>query len=196
MLQEPDWSHSKNRIIEHAHAAVVDFADQHPDVECSAFALAADFLYGDLFICFDTIENSLREARRHALDSATELSRVVRGEIVRNSLVDVIKKNNVRMHCSSSSEFAFPRYRLLHFTEWEAFFGDDDLPEEYDCNEPVIRLLVDAYDKLLDSRVFNRLKLSSPFYLCLDSAGELKLSVIHILNWPMNSESNARVPGR
>src|SRR5438309_9095107 len=46
--------------------ALQSFARQHPEEEFSFFAYRADYCYGRIDLCLDTLSNALRKGKEHA----------------------------------------------------------------------------------------------------------------------------------
>src|SRR5207249_2904754 len=64
-MSEPNWKQSEEVLFQKGKEAILRFADEHPDEICSFFAIYSDFCYGDVAFTFDTLDNSLLQAKRN-----------------------------------------------------------------------------------------------------------------------------------
>ena len=64
-MSVPNWKQSEEILFEKGKEAILRFADEHRDEVCSFFAIYSNFCYGDVAFMFDTLDNSLLQAKRH-----------------------------------------------------------------------------------------------------------------------------------
>jgi hypothetical protein len=206
-MSEPDWKQSEEILFQKAKAAVLRFAGEHPDEICSFFAVYSDFCYGDVAFMFDTLDNSLLEAKRneeHLVrrwrdwfgDEAHQRDpRFFRPawELAYSTFTGPIRARERIDDYNVFGRFKYDAYSLVDFADWRAYFESDEYmkmddaeresgkPDSFEGN--VILLIWRAMDRLINDGVFRNLTTSSPFRVGFQFH-DAELVVLRILNWP------------
>src|SRR5262249_18291711 len=200
---EPNWNHAQDVVVTKSQEAIARFATEHPKELCSFFALGVDYLSGDMAIDFDTLENSLTQAKRHQRQVVKDWSATF-GPPNREAAALLAmagakepraweeprhyferESSKIIDHSPSAGYFKYQNFARVEFPEWEQYFSSDDVPDKPDPERHVILLLYRALEKLVESNAFAKLSMASPFRVGFELADDnLGLVVTRILNWP------------
>lgn len=184
MLKEPDWDAAEALLIEEGNRAIENFSAMHAAEPCSFFAFCVDYCFGDVVICFDTYDNSLLHAKRYEVQTLKAWDAAFGGEGSWANAKDQLLRRRLCSYNPHTSEFTFPNFATVHFSDWEGYFLNDQRPEQPDPLGHVIALMHKVVSELVSSRSFDGLALSSPFRIGVEFAEELGLVVMRLLNWP------------
>ena len=203
----PDWKQSEEVLFQKGKEAIFRFAEEHPDEVCSFFAIYSDFCYGDVAFMFDTLDNSLLEAKRHEGhlvkrwqdwfddDSQHRDPRFFRPawELAYTSFSSPLRGRKRIDDYNAFGSFKYESYLVVDFADWRAYFESDEFmarvssedeprkPDPFEGN--VILLIWKVIERLLHEGMFQKLTLSSPFRVGFQFH-DAELVVLRILNWP------------
>lgn len=181
----PDWDTSETVLVEEGNAAIRKFAARHPNEQCSFFAFSVDYCFGDIAICFDTIDNSILHARRHEAQATKSRAAAFAGERGWENAKYYIQRDRLCSHSPHTANFKYPDFATLRFPEWEEYYSRNRLPESPDPLGHVIVILHKAICRMSASRTFDQLTISSPFRVGAEfPRDDLGLVVMKLLNWP------------
>jgi hypothetical protein len=185
MLKEPDWDAAESLLVEEGNRAIEDFSAKYAAELCSCFAFSVDYCFGDVVICFDTNDNSLLHAKRHEARALKSWDAALGGERGWENAQYYLQRDRLCSHNPHTADFKYANFAKLHLSDWEGYFGDDQLPERPDSLGHVIVLMHKAVSKLVAARSFDRLVMSSPFRVGVEfPRDDLGLVVMRVLNWP------------
>jgi hypothetical protein len=185
MLKEPDWDAAEALLIEEGSRAIENFSAKNPAELCSFFAFSVDYCFGDVVICFDTNDNSLLHAKRHEARTLKSWDGALCGERGWENAQYYIQRDRLCSYNPHTADFKYPDFARLHFSDWEGYFGNDQLPEHPAPLGHVIVLMHKVICKLVETRSFDGLAMSSPFRVGVEfPRDDLGLVVMRLLNWP------------
>jgi hypothetical protein len=184
MLKEPDWEAAEDVIVEEAKKAIATFSNTHADELCSFFAFSVDYCFGDVVVCFDTYDNSLLHAQRNEVQSVRRWDAAFGSERGWENAKHVLLRHRLCSYNPHSAEFKYPSFATVHFSEWDTYFSNEQRPEHPDPLGHAIVLMHKVISRLVSSRSFDGLVLSSPFRVGAEFSEELGLVVMRLLNWP------------
>lgn len=189
-MLEPDWDAAEALLIEESRRAIENFSAKHGAELCSFFAFSIDYCFGDVAICFDTNDNSLLHAKRHEARILKARDAILGGERGWENAQFYIQRERLCSYNPHTADFTYPDFASLHCSDWEAYFGNDQLPERPDPLGHVIVLMYKVVSKLVAACSFDRLALSSPFRVGVEfPRDDLGLIVMRVLNWPSHQGS-------
>lgn len=191
-VSEPDWQAAEDRIVVETTSAIERFAREHPNEVCSCLAFAVDCCYGDVVLCFDTLQNSLAQAKRHQRevlkDWELNLGKEHGWEEAEYYLTRTHTHNRIVEYTPYPvDDFKYGSVSILHFDDWDEYFGSTERDDqERNPIGHVIVLMHNVVNRLVSSGVFEQLALSSPFRVGVDfiEVKEPGIIVMRILNWP------------
>jgi len=187
MFKMPNWDATEALLIEEASRAIEHFSARNATDLCSFFAFSVDYFFGDVVICFDTIDNSLLYAKRQEIQTLKARDAALCGERGWENAIYYIQRDRLCSYNPHTADFKYPDFARLHISDWEEYFGNDQLPERPDPLGHVIVLMHKAISKLVATRAFDRLKMVSPFRVGVEfPRDELGLVVMKLLNWPLH----------
>lgn len=207
-MSEPDWKQSEATLFEKGKEAIARFASEHPDEICSFFAIYSDFCYGEVSFTFDTLDNSLLQAKRHE-------QRLVRQwrewfgkeadqrdpkffrrawELAYTTFSSPVRGRQRIDDYNTFDAFKYEAYSLVEIADWRECFENMEVSEdstgiENEASSPdpfegnVILVIWNVIERLINEDVFSQLSLSSPFRLGF-RFHDSELVVLRILNWP------------
>jgi hypothetical protein len=185
VLSEPDWDVAEALLTEAGRNAIENFSANHTAEPCCFCAFSVDYCFGDVVICFDTIDNSLLHAKRHEAHTLNARDTALRGERGWENAKYYLQRSWLCSYNPHTTDFKYPDFTRVHFSDWEGYFGDDQLSELPDPLGHIIVLMHKVIDKLVADRSFDRLSMSSPFRLGVEfPRDDLGLVVMRLLNWP------------
>jgi hypothetical protein len=184
MLKEPAWDAAEALLVEEAERAIANFSTNHPADLCSFFAFSVDYCFGDIVICFDTYDNSLLHAKRNEVQTLKAWDAAFSDKRAWENAKYYLRRHGLCSYNPHTAEFKYPNFVTLHFSDWEGYFLNEQRPEHPDPLGHVIVLMHKVVSKLVSSRSFDRLVLSSPFYVGVEFSEDLGLVVMRLLNWP------------
>jgi hypothetical protein len=185
ILNEPDWNAAEAVLVEKSRSAIEHFATQHPAELCSFVAFSVDYCFGEVVICFDTYDNSLLHAKRYEARTLKTWNGVLCEDRGWENAHYYIQRDRLSSHNPHTADFKYHHFARLHFSEWEAYFGNDQLPESPDPLGHVIVLLHKVISKLVAAHSFDQLKMTSPFRVGAEfPRDDHDLIVMRLLNWP------------
>ena len=184
MVKEPEWDVAQSLLVQESNRAIESFSVKHPAELCSCFALCVDYCFGDVVICFDTYDNSLLHAKRHEVQTLKAWDAAFAGESSWANAKDHFLRRRLDSYNARTSEFKFPSFAAVHFSDWEGYFLNDERLDQPDPLGQVIVLMHKVVSDLVLFRSFDKLVLSSPFRIGVEFAEELGLVVMRLLNWP------------
>jgi hypothetical protein len=173
-------------------AIISKFAAEHPNELFSSFAYTVDSLYTGVALNFDTLENSLKEAQReeqYQVKHRNRLFATERGwEDARYQVAHHINRID---DCNLRGPFQYDLVAFVELPVWADYFENCE-----DCSELEGRVIVSLWqvvDRLVDSGVFEKLRLSSYFRVAFCFHDD-EMIVLRILNWP-RAERDAEAGG-
>jgi hypothetical protein len=184
MITEPNWDAAEALLVEEAKRAITNFSTNHPADLCSFFALSVDYCFGDVVICFDTLNNDILHAKRNEAKILKAWDAVFSDERGWENAQYHLLRHRLSSHNQYTAEFQYPRYATIHFSDWEGFFLDEQRPEQPAPLGHVLVLMHKVINKLVSSRSFDDLALSSPFRIGVEFPEDLGLVIMRLLNWP------------
>jgi hypothetical protein len=185
MLKEPDWDTAETLLIEESSRAILNFSAKHAAEPCSFFAISVDYCFGDVVICFDTNDNSLLHAKRHEAQTVKAWDVALNGEKGWENAQYYIQRDRLCSYNPHTADFKYSDFARLRFSDWEGYFGSDQLPERPDPLGHVIVLTHKVISKLVVAHSFDQLAMSSPFRVGVEfPRDDLGLVVMRLLNWP------------
>ena len=187
-MRRPNWEKVEQTLFKKSKQAILRFAREHPEEECCYFAFDTDPKYGYILLCFDTRENSLRqakEAERWAIDRRKE---GLRHDWAWTWAGHQLQYPPLLPFGADSGGFKYIGYAEVDFPGWVAFAGSRNYPqgEEHhdDYLEGNMRIVMwKVAERLIEDGVFGRLRLSSPFFVGY-GIHDQEQSILRILNWP------------
>src|SRR5262245_12581816 len=115
ILSMPEWDAAEAVLVERSRKAIQNISSNHATEVCSCFAFGADYCYGDIVICFDTIDNSLLHAKRCEAQTLKRWEAAFRDENGWEDARETIQRNKLSSYNPHTREFAFPKFRLDTF---------------------------------------------------------------------------------
>ena len=192
MPKEPDWDAAEALLVDEGKKAIENFSVGQPAEACSCFAFSVDYCFGDVVICFDTNDNSLLHAKRHEARTLKAWDTALAAERGWENAQYYILRNQLCSHNPHTADFQHPDFASLQLSDWEGYFGNDQLPDKPDPLGHVIVLMHKVVGRLVAAHAFDRLVMSSPFRVGVEfPRDDLGLVVMRLLNWP--SHQRARV---
>jgi hypothetical protein len=205
-MSVPDWRRSEEILFQKGKEAILRFADEHPDEVCSFFAIYSDFCYGDVAFMFDTLDNSLLQAKRHEEylvkrwrqsfgdDCQPRDPQFFRPawELAYTSFSSPLRSTERIHDYNAFGSFKYEGYLAVDFADWRAYFESDEFMAMDSEDEPrkpdpfagnVILLIWKVIERLLNEGILQRLTISSPFRVGFQFH-DAELAVLRILNWP------------
>jgi hypothetical protein len=184
MLTQPDWDAAKAVLVEAGKCAIASFASKYGGELCSFFAFSIDYCYGDVVLCFDTLNNSLLHAKRNEVQRVKTWNATFSSETGWEGAKYQLLQHKLTEYNPDTANFAFPDFATVHFSDWEGFFLSDQRPEHPDPMGYVIVLMQRVISELVLCASFDGLVMSSPFRMGVEFPEELGLVVMRFLNWP------------
>lgn len=181
----PDWDAAESVLLEECRKAVDDFSMKHRDEICAFFALSIDYSFGDVSICFDTLDNSLLHAKRHQQRTLKTWDAAFAGPRGWQRAKQYIERNKLCGYGQHTAEFKYPSFATMHLSDWEEYFGSERLSEHPDPVGHVIVLVHRVVNKLVSFNSFTKLAMSSPFRVGVEfPRDEFGLVIMQLLHWP------------
>lgn len=181
----PDWDAAQALLIEEGGRAIESYSAKHAAELCSFFAYSIDYCFGDVVICFDTIDNSLLYAKRHEAETLRARDAVLRGESGWENAEYYVQRELLCSYNPHTADFKYPDFVRLHLSDWEGYFLNDQRPERPDPLGRVVVLMHKVIGKLVAAHCFDRLTMAQPFRVGVEfPRDDLGLVVMKLLNWP------------
>lgn len=184
MGKEPEWNTAEALLIKEANNAIDAFSRLPESDLCCCVAFSVDHCFGEVVICFETMNNSLIHAKRHEARTVRTWDSVLNGPNGWENAQYYVQRAKLSTHNPQTAEFKYPTFATIRFAEWESYFGN----ERADGRDPlghVIVMLHRTISSLVATHSFDRLRMSSPFRVCIEfPRDDLGLLVMRILNWP------------
>ena len=184
-INEPDWQAAQARIIDGVTDSINRFAQENGDEICSFFALSVDYCFGEVFVCVDTLTNSILQARRHEARVFKARQAILATSNGWENAAYYLNRERLCTYTPDTANFAFPNITKINIDGWEEYFASDDLPDHHDPAERVFVVMHSIISSITSNGVVDQLNLSSPFQLGIEFPGDkLGLVVMKIVNWP------------
>jgi hypothetical protein len=181
-MAEPDWAAAEDFLFEQSACAIRKFAAEHPDEVFATFAFTVDSDYAGVALNFDTLENSLTEAKRAEQYQVKRRNRLFTTDRSWEDARYYVAHHTNRVDdCNLRGPF---RYELVTFIElptWEDYFNSSE-----ECPELEGRIIVTVWrvvDRLVLSEAFAGLR-QSPFFRVAFTFHDDEMIVLRVLNWP------------
>ncbi len=185
MLNEPDWHAAESVLINEAKKTIEDYVSNYGNEVCSFFAFSTDYCFGDVAICFDTLDNSLLYAKRHdrhVLKTRASVFQTPNGWLTAR---DVLLHSKLCTYNPQTADFKYATFASLRLPDWEDFFCSGELPEQPDPVGNVIVVLHNVIEELIAFHSFDALRMSAPFRVGIEfPRDDFGLVVMRLLNWP------------
>lgn len=190
-MVDADWAPTEDVLFASSEAAIRRFAQEHPDELFSAFAFSIDWDYAAVALILDTLGNSLREARlseeRH-VEYRNDLYGREDGWRYARYSVEHFTNRTLDWNARGPFKYEEVPVALITTPAWVAWFNrfvEEELPETggTEFEGRVILSLWRVTERLVKSRAFGKLRLSSPFRIAFAFHDD-DLIVLRILNWP------------
>jgi hypothetical protein len=169
-------------LFERSVALIPKFALEHSEELFAAFAFTVDSEFAGVALNFDTLENSLLEARREEQSRLNHLNRLFATEHGwRNARYFVAHHTNRMDDCNLRGTFKYDLIAFVELPVWEDYFNSSE-----ECPELEGRIIVSLWrvvDRLVSSGAFDGLRLSSCFRVAF-SFHDDEMIVLRVLNWP------------
>jgi len=182
-MVQPDWTAAEDTLFERSAAIIQQFVTAHADEVFSIFAFTVDTIYTGVALNFDTLENTLREARRaerYQINHRNQLFASERGW--ENARYYVAHHTNRVDDWNRRGSFKYDLIAFVELSVWEDYFNNSE-----ECTELEGRIIVSLWrvvDRLVSSKAFEELRLS-PYFRVAFSFHDDEMIVLRILNWPI-----------
>jgi hypothetical protein len=189
----PNFQQIEDQLYSEGVEAIIRFGQEHGDDLCSFFAYDVDPLYGNVFLSFDTFDNSIKMARENEQQAIARRANMLNMEWSWQSARRYSTDPLVLDYSPDIGHFAYADFRALFFPEWEEVSDSEHYPrgerepDPDDYMEGNLRIVLwKAIERLIASDAFAPLCLASPFRVGYQ-LHERELVVLRILNWPAAS---------
>lgn len=186
-MKEPDWKEVEERLYQESVSAIKQFSVEHANEEICYFAFDSEPNYGYVLICFDTTENSAREAKRSAERALTFTRQYMERGFQWQMAKSIMTGANLLPFTNNTGDFAYQGYTQVDFEGWQEFAESDDYPkgysEEHDYLEDNLAIVFwKVIDRLIQEEQFSVLKMSSPFFAGYGFHDQDQV-LLRIINW-------------
>lgn len=183
---EPDWNKIEERLFKESGKAIDAFEKEHSDKQVCYFSFDSEPAYGYVLICFDTTDNSLRQARENEQQAVQRRKETLNDEWAWKWAKYQLSSPQILPFNNNAGDFMFQGFRKLEFPEWQAFRGSKDYPQckegEGDYLEGRVTICFwNVIERLIEEGKLQSLPMSSPFYLGYGFHDEDQV-VLRILN--------------
>lgn len=146
------------------------------DETFTTFALFHDSSNAYLSVCLDTYDNSMLQAKRKEQRKRRLIEETALKPCYFRTLRELVSNENMRL-CEFNASYHEMKCEIyeLDLTTYDVGSCDDD------------ELAFESYlflNKLIDSHVFEGLRITSPFRVAMSSPDSEVMSVVRFLNWP------------
>jgi hypothetical protein len=188
-VKSPDLEEVESELFKESVSAVEEFLRHHPDAVVSAFAFDADPGAGYFGISFDIRENSVARARDDEKNDLERRAAWWRKPDVWKRAMSVAWSTSLVDYNAYVGHFQYHLFHEVQF-DWRAFLDSPDYERlnhggEDGWIEAHLRMVLSrVIDRLLEAKVFDKLRTASPFRIGYGYPGEPDLVVCRILRWP------------
>jgi hypothetical protein len=184
-MSEVDWNAAEMALYDRTQATLRVFAKEHDRDVFSFFAYRADYCYGQVQLCLDTVENSRRRAVENNQRIHASRKKLFDREGGWDRARYFLSRHSGRMldYTHATGLFQYDSIEEIRFPDWEAYFRGDHYDEQYQLENRVIVLFWKILSRLVQDGVFDQLRLASPFRTGFEFRdNDLGLVVMDILN--------------
>jgi hypothetical protein len=180
-MGRPAWKEAEETLFRESREIIRRFAAEHPDEMFALLAFTVDCEYSGLALNFDTLENSVASAQERQ-DDIVELRNRFFAEPAAWESAPYYVNNflNRVSECNLVGPFAYEPVGVVDLPAWEQYFRSSE--ETPQMAGRVIVALWRVTERLVESGVFDRLNLASPFRIAY-AFHDCETVVLRILNW-------------